>query len=134
MRIIKIVIGLLFGVFTLLLIYVYISNAYVLPWEKEEAIQTTLEMGGLDELPSEIKNLKIDKRGSIFTRQFIIEFELNDSMKMKNWIKQSKRLKDNIPKTNDNSRIYEIYPGENNSYGGDVEIQDKKVRINMSWS
>ena len=134
MRIIKILIGLIIGVFILFLTYIYISNAYVLPWEKKEAIQATLEMGGLNELPSGIKNLQIDKRGSIFTRQFIIEFEFEDSKNIDNWIKQSKRLKDNVPKIKDNTKTYEIYPGENDAYGGKVEIKDKKVRIDMSWS
>ncbi|WP_055435206.1 hypothetical protein [Lacinutrix algicola] len=134
MRIIKILIGLLVGVFILFLAYIYISNAYVLPWEKKEVIQATLEMGGLNELPSGIKNLQIDKRGSIFTRQFIIEFEFEDSKEIDNWIKQSKRLKNNVPKIKDNVKTYEIFPGENDAYGGKVEIQDKKVRIDMSWS
>lgn len=134
MRIIKILIGLFVGVFILFLAYIYISNAYVLPWEKKEAIQATLEMGGLNELPSGIKNLQIDKRGSIFTRQFIIEFEFEDSKEIDNWIKQSKRLKNNVPKIKDNIKTYEIFPGENDAYGGKVEIQDKKVRIDMSWS
>ena len=102
--------------------------------EKNGAIQATLEMGGLNELPSGIKNMQIDKRGSIFTRQFIIEFEFEDSNKIDNWIKQSKRLKDNVPKIKDKTKTYEIYPGENDAFGGKVEIQDKKVRIDMSWS
>ncbi|WP_179007485.1 hypothetical protein [Winogradskyella forsetii] len=134
MRIIKTLIGLLAGVFILFLAFIYISNAYVLPWEKEEAIQATLEMGGLNELPSGIKNLQIDKRGTIFTRQFIIELEFEDSKEIDNWIKQSKRLKNNVPKIKDNIKTYEIFPGENDAYGGKVEIQDKKVRIDMSWS
>ena len=134
MRIIKILIGSLIGIFILFLTYVYISNAYVFPWEKNEAIQATLEMGGLHELPNGIKNLQIDKRGSIFTRQYIIEFDFEDSKKIDDWINKSKRLKDNVPKIKNNTKTYEIYPGENDAYGGKVEIQDKKVRIDISWS
>lgn len=130
MRIIKTLIG----IFILFLTYIYISNAYVFPWEKKEAIQATLEMGGLNKLPHGIKNLQIEKRGSIFTRQFIIEFEFENSTKINDWIKQSKRLKDNVPNIKDNTKTYQIYPGENGAYGGKVEILDKKVRINMSWS
>lgn len=130
MRIIKILIGLFF----LIIIWLYISNEYILPWEKKEVIQTTLEWGGLDKLPNEIENIKIDKRGSFFTRQFIIEFEVHDSDKIEDWIKKSKRLKDNTPKLKGDTKIYEIYPGENDSYGGEVEVLGKKVRIDMSWS
>lgn len=134
MKIIKIAIGCLVSCFTLLVTYIYISNSYVLPWEKEEVIQTTLEWGGLAGLPSEIENLNIEKKGSLFTRQFIIEFEINDSNELNEWIKQSKRLKNNLPKIKDNKKVYEIYPGENNAMGGKVEIEDTQVRIDMSWS
>lgn len=134
MRIVKTILGILIGLFTLLVIYIYISNSYVLPWEKKEAIQTTLKMGGLNQLPNGINNVKIEKRGSIFTRQFIIEFNYEDSKQIDDWIRQSKRLKDNVPKIKRNAKVFEIYPGEINSYGGKVEIRDKKVRINMSWS
>ncbi|MEH6538078.1 MAG: hypothetical protein V7719_16880 [Psychroserpens sp.] len=134
MRILKIIIGLIIGVFALLIIYIYVSNTTVLPWEKEEVIQVTLEWGGLDELPAEIKNLEIDKKGSLFTRQFIIEFELDDSSKIDEWIKNSKRLKNNIPKIKGNTKVYEIYPGEIDSMGGKVEITEGKVLIDMSWS
>ncbi|MCA0133764.1 hypothetical protein [Winogradskyella alexanderae] len=122
------------AVFSLVIIWFYVSNTYVLPWEKKEVIQTTLEWGGLNDLPNEIQNLKLDKKGSMFTRQFIIEFEVDDSNKISDWIKKSKRLKNNIPKLKGNTKIYEIYPGENDSYGGRVEIEGKKVKIDMSWS
>ena len=120
--------------FTLILCHFYISNSYVFPWEKQNVIQTTLEWGGLYKLPSEIKNLTIEKRGNPFTRQFIIDFEVNDPNEIDLWIKQSKRLKDNFPKINSNVKIYEVYPGEQKSIGGTVEIQGEKVKINMSWS
>ncbi|MCF2875632.1 MULTISPECIES: hypothetical protein [unclassified Tenacibaculum] len=120
--------------FTLILCHFYISNSYVFPWEKQNVIQTTLEWGGLYKLPSEIKNLTIEKRGNPFTRQFIIEFEVNDPNEIDLWIKQSKRLKDNFPKINSNVKIYEVYPGEQKSIDGTVEIQGEKVKINMSWS
>ena len=120
--------------FTLILCYFYISNSYVFSWEKQNVIETTLEWGGLNKLPNEIKNLTIEKRGNPFTRQFIIDFEVNDPNEIDLWIKQSKRLKDNFPKIKGNVKIYEVYPGEQKSIGGTVKIQGEKVRINMSWS
>ena len=120
--------------FTLILCYFYISNSYVFPWEKQNVIETTLEWGRLNKLPNEIKNLTIEKRGNPFTRQFIIDFEVNDPNEIDLWIKQSKRLKDNFPKIKGNVKIYEVYPGEQKSIGGTVKIQGEKVRINMSWS
>ncbi|MTE27281.1 hypothetical protein [Winogradskyella ouciana] len=134
MQKIKFIFKLLLAIATLFFTYIYISSIYVLPWEKQEAIEATIEMGGLDELPQGIKNLSIKKRGSIFTRQYIIEFELDNAKEIDNWIKRSKRLKDNIPKIKGNTKTFEIYPGENDSYGGEVEINDNKIRIDMSWS
>lgn len=120
--------------FTLILCYFYISNSYVFPWEKQNVIETTLEWGGLNKLPNEIKNITIEKRGNPFTRQFIIEFEANDYNEIDLWIKQCKRLKNNTPKIKNHIKIYEVYPGEQKSSGGTVEIDGEKVRINMSWS
>ncbi|WP_299109404.1 hypothetical protein [uncultured Tenacibaculum sp.] len=120
--------------FACLILFFFISNSYVLPWEKEEAIETTIKWGGLNELPKDIKNLKIDKRGSIFTRQFIIEFEVNHLEQINYWIHKSKRLKDNTPTIDKGKKIFLIYPGEQGANGGKVEIHDKEVKINMSWS
>lgn len=134
MRIIKTLLGTFVGLFILGISYIYISNTYVFPWEKEEAIQFALTIGGLNALPDNIKNLEIEKKGSFFTRQFIIDFEFKNSTQLKNWIQTSKRLKNNTPNIKGNTKVYEIYPGEENSYGGKVKIQDKKVQINMSSS
>ncbi|WP_299626733.1 hypothetical protein [uncultured Tenacibaculum sp.] len=134
MKAVKITIGLFVGICSLLVMYIYISNTYVLPWEKKEAIKFTLEMGGLNELPKEIHDLKIDKKGSMFTRQFILEFECENLKQIENWMRKSKRLKNNTPTIENNRKIFKIYPGENGSNGGKVEIQGKKVKIDMSWS
>lgn len=114
--------------------YFFISNSYVLLWEKEDVIQTTLDWGGLTELPDNIENLRIDKKGSMFTRQFIIEFEVDDLNKIDDWIKKSQRLKSNQPKLKDKVKTFEIYPGEDGASGGKVQIEGNKVRIDMSWS
>lgn len=134
MRIINTSIKLVIFLFTFLFIYIYVSNAFVLPWQEKDALKTTLEWGGLNELPSGIKGFKIEKKGSPFTRQFIIEFELESSKKLNDWIKQSKRLRNNTPKIKGHIKIYEIYPGEHNSSGGTVEFKGRKIRIDMSWS
>lgn len=134
MKLFKTIFLVLVTLFTCLILFFYISNSYVLPWEKEEVIETTLEWGGLNELPKDIKNLKIDKRGSIFTRQFIIEFEVNHLKQINDWIHKSKRLKNNTPTIKEDKRIFLIYPGEQGANGGKVEIYGKEVKINMSWS
>jgi hypothetical protein len=115
------------------LIYLNFFSNIVFPWRKDEAIKTTLNWGGLYKLPEHIENLEIEQRGSAFTRQFIIKFS-SDPKEIQKWILNSKRLKNNVPKINYKTKIYEIYPGENGAMGGKVEIEGAKVFINISWS
>ena len=115
------------------LIYLNFFSNIVFPWRKDEAINTTLSWGGLYKLPEHTENLEIEQRGSAFTRQFIIKFS-SDPKEIQKWILKSKRLKNNIPKINYRTKIYEIYPGENDAKGGKVEIEGIKVLINISWS
>lgn len=90
-------------------------------------------MGGLSELPIDAENIEIERRGSMFTRQYIIEFNSSEA-EIEKWIEKSKRLKNNIPKTEGKAKVYEIYPGEEEAMGGKVKIEKDKVSINMSWS
>ncbi|UWX66523.1 hypothetical protein NZD85_11615 [Empedobacter stercoris] len=104
-----------------------------MPWERNEIIKTSLNWGGLNEFPKNAEIINIEKKGSMFTRQFIIEFKSSDK-EINSWIEKSKRLKNNIPKIENQTKIYEIYPGKENAFGGKVEIKNNIVKINMSWS
>lgn len=126
------ILGILLFVF-LGIVYLYFFTSYVFPWEKEVAIQATLDWGGLAKLPDSAQNLKISKEGSMFTRTFIIEFTTNKK-EIENWIFNSKRLKNNSPNIEGKTKIYEVYPGEVNSFGGKVKIDGNNVSIKMSWS
>lgn len=114
-------------------LYIYLAafSSYVFPWDKKEAVAPTLTWGGLAPLPT--NDIAIEKRGSMFTRQFIIEFTAGKD-EIEKWIKNSKRLQNNIPKQSGSDVIYEVYPGENESFGGTVKVSGTKVIINMSWS
>ncbi|PZX91877.1 hypothetical protein DOS84_18255 [Flavobacterium aquariorum] len=113
--------------------YLNFFSNIIFPWQKTEAIKTTLNWGGLAKLPKEAENLSVEKSGSMFTRTFTIEFNA-DQKEIENWILNSKRLKDNKPKVKGVNETYEIYPGENESLGGKVSIEKGKVTIHMSWS
>ncbi|MFM2213647.1 MAG: hypothetical protein RL427_910 [Bacteroidota bacterium] len=128
---IKIIASLLF----VLLVCAYLNffSSIVFPWQKTEAIKTTLNWGGLAELPKEAENLSVAKSGSMFTRTFTIEFNA-DQKEIENWILNSNRLKNNKPNLKGVNEIYNIYPGENESLGGKVIIEKGKVIIRMSWS
>ncbi len=128
---IKILASLLFVI--LVFGYLNIFSSIVFPWQKEEAIKATLNWGGLAELPKEAENLSVKKSGNMFTRTFTIEFNA-DQKEIENWILNSKRLKNNKPKAKGLNETYEIYTGENESFGGKVSLENGKVKIQMSWS
>ena len=114
-------------------VYLIFFSNFVMPWEKNEIIKTTLNWGGLNKLPENSEIIKIEKNGSMFTRQFIIEFESSNS-EINSWIKNCKNLKNITPKIENNTKVYEIHPGEDGANGGKVEINKNIVKINMSWS
>ena len=114
-------------------IYLDLFSSIVFPWQRKEAIETTLNWGGLAELPKEAEIVNVKKLGSAFTRTFIVEFKLNQS-EIENWIQKSKRLKNTEPKMWGQTKTYEIHPGENESLGGKVSVENGKVTIRMSWS
>ncbi|RYJ41526.1 hypothetical protein [Flavobacterium beibuense] len=65
--------------FSILTVYLFIFSNIVFPWQKDEVIKTTLEWGGLTELPFDNEDIKVSKKGSIFTRQYILEFTTGKS-------------------------------------------------------
>lgn len=131
MRIIKIFLILLFLGFSF--IYLNYFSSFVMPWDRDEAIEAALSWGKLDKLPKDADITNMEKRGSIFTRQFIIEFTTSES-EIKNWILKSKGFKGVEPEIKDGTKIYEIHPKNLESYGGRVKIKGNTVYINMSWS
>jgi len=131
MKIVKIFsILVLLGMFFLYIIW---FSPFVMPWQREDVIKCALSWGQLEKLPDNAEIVSMEKRGSIFTRQFIIEFESSES-EINKWMHQSKGFQNNIPKIIKNTKVYEIHPKSLQSYGGRVEITGNKVLINMSWS
>lgn len=122
-----------FAFLIMLLFYLNFFSPFVMPWQKEETIKTALIWGGLAKLPENVKITKLRKYGSLFTREFVIEFTSSKD-EIEKWIIRSKRLKYNCPKIKAKTEIYEIHPGEFNSYGGEVKVDGNKVVIHMSWS
>ena len=122
-----------FFILTLLFLYYNFFSSYIFPWQEKEAITTTLNWGGLAKLPNEMEDFSIRKSGSLFTRSFKIEFDASQK-EIENWISNSKRLHENKPTVSGTTKIYLISPGENESFGGTVIVENNSVKINMSWS
>ncbi|WP_289658685.1 hypothetical protein [Flavobacterium panacagri] len=118
-----------FGVFCF---YINFFSPFVMPWYREEAIEATLSWGELQKLPKDADITHLEKRGSMFTRQFIIEFTCSDSQ-IKKWMQESKGFKNSKIKVKDGTIIYEIHP-KKGAYGGRVKINGNRVVIDMIWS
>lgn len=129
----KIKIAAFIGFLGLFFLYLNFFSSYVMPWQKEEAIQSALTWGGLAALPENAEIIKIGKYGSVFTRQFKIQFT-SSKAEIEKWILKSKRLKSNVPKFQKETKIYQIHPGELDSYGGEVTVEGNTVFISISWS
>ncbi|HEX8425411.1 hypothetical protein [Hymenobacter sp.] len=105
----------------------------VMPWNRQPAIETVLEWGGLAALPVSSSDVVIRTKGSMFSRQVILRFEC-DSIGIEHWIRSSKGLKDKQYEKEGSKKTYRLYPGQAGAMGGTVIIQERQVVINMSWS
>lgn len=116
----------------LLTVYLFVFSNIVFPWQKDNSIKTTLEWSGLIEFPIENKNINITKQGSMFTRQYILEFSTSKS-EIENWIEKSEKLKKIPVKEIGKTEIY-IIDGEKGAMGGTLKVKDSLVILNISWS
>lgn len=128
---IKVVVLTLISIFIIGISLFYFSN-FVFPWEKKNAIETTLDWAGISQLPVNNEDISIEKRGSTFSRQFILNFETSNK-NIEDWIERETVFKNINPIQKNNSKTYNI-KGKNGSFGGKIIIENRKVLINMSWS
>ena len=128
---IKVVVLSLISIFIIGISLFYFSN-FVFPWEKKNVIETTLDWAGISQLPVNNEDISIEKRGSIFSRQFILNFETSNK-NIEDWIERETVFKNINPIQKNNSKTYNI-KGKNGSFGGQIIIENRKVLINMSWS
>jgi len=124
-----------FLLFIGLFVIPYFANI-IMPWDRSDAIEAAITWGGLADLPDAAEDISVGTEGSMFTRTFIVRFELdNDAIDA--WIKKSARMKNIVPFTDEEgTQLYEIRPGEEGSIGGTVLIDrlNHRVMISMSWS
>ncbi|MDH5608699.1 MAG: hypothetical protein OEY56_04410 [Cyclobacteriaceae bacterium] len=123
----------LFILFIGLFVVPYFANI-VMPWDRAHAIDAALEWGGLNELPENADIISVDTEGSMFTREFIIEFNCGQK-ELDLWIQQSGLNKLSPEKDENGIKVYRV-PGQKGSIGGlvYVDINKGNVIIDMSWS
>lgn len=114
-------------------ISVPLFSNYVFPWQKQTAIETTLIWAGISKFPASNDQIIVTKKGTLFTRQFLLEFETSTE-NIDRWIKTEIAFKKVSSVEKDNERIYNFHPGKKGSIGGTIRIQNNKVLIKMSWS
>jgi hypothetical protein len=123
----------LFFLFLGLFVIPYFNNI-VMPWDRSGAIESALEWGGLAGLPESAENISVETEGSMFTREFIIEFNC-DKTDIDEWIKRS-GLNDLKPLREQNGiKVYQV-EGQNGAVGGYVYVDknEDNIIIDMSWS
>jgi hypothetical protein len=136
----KIVLRTLLGLFIVLVLFIglfvvpYFANI-VMPWQRADAIEAALEWGDLADLPDNADDISIGTEGSMFTREFIIEFSC-DKKTIDDWVLQSKGLKDAAVHKGDNGVVSYQVDGHEGAIGGTVTIDEEngRVIIDMSWS
>lgn len=119
--------------FLALLVFSYFENI-VMPWQRAEIIDTTLTWGGLKGLPANAEVISVETKGSMFTRELIIEFDC-ERQPLEKWMDEN-GLDNLVPiETNDGLRVYHV-AGHEGAIGGKVLIDTEKgkVVIDMSWS
>lgn len=127
-----------FGVLVVLLIGLFVVPPFaniVMPWDKQEAIDTALKWGGLAELPHDAEVVKVATEGSMFSRQFIVTFKGNREG-IDAWVKRGKD-REKWEVYEDNSEFIKYYiRGRGGAIGGGLTVfkNEPKVIIDMSWS
>ena len=102
---------------------------------RESAIAATREWARLSPLPQSAVNLNIAIKGSMFTREFIIEFEA-PSAAVREWLMSSPGTAQ-APSflQDDGSLRYEIAPGGGAQFAEVIVSKDgTNVRIRAYWS
>lgn len=124
----------LFLPFIGLVIVPYFSNT-VMPWSKSNAIETAFSWGGLGNLPANATDVAVEKKGTAFSREFIVTFKCNNN-DINGWILKSPGMANVISKDISSGKTRYHIPGKNGAIGGTVIIDrpNRTVVVDMSWS
>ena len=102
--------------------------------DNSEEIRITREWANLAPLP-ETTDLKVETKGSSFTREFIVAFTAK-SDDIKQWISKSPGTKDVSPTKNDKGElVYSIKPASGAQFAEvTISADGTKVKIRTYWS
>ncbi|QDP00665.1 hypothetical protein [Thalassotalea sp. PS06] len=127
----------IFAVSTAVLLLVLCSLAYLnnvlLPWDRNEAVKTTLEWSGTPSLPKDAEITKLEVTGSAFSRGFKLDFTTS-KVNLVDWLANSNLS--NGTTTESGVTIYEIRPAMNGAEYAKVVVNEQAstVSIEVYWS
>ncbi|WP_426491727.1 hypothetical protein [Hymenobacter sp. 102] len=108
----------------------------VMPWNKAEAINTTLEWGGLAALPVPVSEVEIKKVDGSFSQKFSLRFKC-DYAAQRRWIHSSSGLKNGRLQAvtgEGASSTFCLHPNQDGVYGGTLTIRGQEVELQMKRS
>ncbi|MBU3001726.1 hypothetical protein [Paraglaciecola arctica] len=129
-------IALLLGALWFSFLAVAYFNNVLLPWHRQEAIETALNWSRTADLPTDTDIVRIDVTGGFFSRGFELEFS-NTNDAIKKWITLS------LPSVNsaqivENNGVttYELHPEKDGAQYAKIQIdwQTSIVFIKVYWS
>ena len=122
------------GCFLILLALIVGGYFYIQRANYYSAIEATKEWARLNDFPATATNLTVETEGSMFTREFTIQFDapLSD---IQIWLNESPGTKDVVPTINGNTGKYSIEPGGGALHAElDLDESTGHVTINTYWS
>jgi hypothetical protein len=100
----------------------------------ESALDTTREWAQLDDFPASATDIRVEAKGSMFTREFVVTFTapLDD---INAWLDSSPGTAGVTPAADGAIRKYDIQPGGGAAHA-ELEVDDAQetVRIRTYWS
>ena len=107
---------------------------YISAMNQESAIATTREWARLAPFPASAQHLRVETRGSMFTREFVITFDAPAADVIK-WLQNSPGPASTQPAAEGTTSVYEFTPGGGaNDAKVRYEPATGKVTIDTSWS
>ena len=101
---------------------------------REVAIESTLSWARMAEVPSRLKVVSVDSRGSLFTREFLMTVS-GESDDIEDWLNASPGIQDSTRIQERGMTIYQIKPGGGAVFAEATYAVDKRTLIiRVYWS
>jgi hypothetical protein len=99
-----------------------------------QEVEIALRWSRMAPIPKEATDLKVGTDGSMFTREFKVEFVL-PSISIQRWLDASAGIRNSSSEVTGNEERFRIHPADGAQFA-EVRVDRKsgKIRIHASWS